>query len=120
MNFALDKEMTIWTKDEVNIRLSRLLDGVVSIAMEDHIISDDEETIIEKVRKGLWMMEEKVSNIVDLDDDKFKAELRQTMKSVIDEVMKEAQMDGIMTQEENRLIKKIRDYIVQQGLEDFI
>ncbi len=112
--------MTIWTKDEVNIRLSRLLDGVVSLAMDDHIISDDEEIIIERVRKGLWDMEEKVNQMVDLDDEKFKAELRQTLRTVIDDVTKEARKDGILTQEENRLIKRIRKYLEEQGVDSFV
>ncbi len=112
--------MTIWTKDEVNIRLSRLLDGVVSLAMDDHIITDDEEIIIERVRKGLWDMEEKVNQMVDLDDEKFKAELRQTLKMVVDDVTKEARKDGILTQEENRLIKRIRKYLEEQGVDSFV
>ena len=112
--------MTIWTKDEVNIRLSRLLDGVVSLAMDDHIITDDEEIIIERVRQGLWDMEEKVNQMVDLDDEKFKAELRQTLKMVVDDVTKEARKDGILTQEENRLIKRIRKYLEEQGVDSFV
>ncbi|MCH8905894.1 MAG: hypothetical protein IH840_02305 [Candidatus Heimdallarchaeota archaeon] len=46
-----------WDKDEVNVRTSRLLDTIVNLTNEDHVITPDEDTIIEATRSKLYQIE---------------------------------------------------------------
>ena len=58
-----------WKNDEIDVKISRLLDTIVNLANEDNVISEEEDVIIEAARKKLWslraefekMMEEKLS-----------------------------------------------------------
>jgi hypothetical protein len=112
--------MVAWNRDEIQIQISRLLDSLISVAMEDHIITDDEEKIIEGVRMKLWQMENEIAELIKLNDSEFKKKLTDTLNSTLMEVYQTARDDGIITEEEKSLINKIRAFMRNNGIETLI
>ncbi len=109
-----------WKPEEIKIRVSRLLDTLVTLAMEDNIVTDEEEAIIERIRFALWSMENQFQDYIKLNEFEFRNKVQDMFDRVIQEVMMKAREDGIITSDENRLITKIKDFLREDGLSRII
>ena len=102
-----------WNKDDIHVKISRLLDTIVNLANEDNVISKDEETLIEAARKKLWDMHKEFEIMIDqqtnLQDVKVKT--KQLVERVITEVTETAKKDSKITSDELILIDRITKYL---------
>ena len=102
-----------WKKDDIDVKISRLLDTIVNLANEDNVISDDEDVIIEAARKKLWGLhkefEKMISQQLSLDD--AKAKTKTLVEQVIFEVTEAAKKDSKITSDELILIDRISKFL---------
>lgn len=109
-----------WKPEEIRIRLSRLLDTLVTLAMEDNLVTDDEEAIIERIRFTLWSLENELMDLENLDDYQFREKIQNLFDNALQQVIMTARADGLITSEENRLILKIKEFLQTNGLSRLI
>ncbi len=109
-----------WKPEEIRIRLSRLLDTLVTLAMEDNLVTDDEEAIIERIRFALWSLENEFQELIKLDEYSFRNKMQSMFDKVLQDVISTARADGLITSDENRLIKKIKEFLATNGLSRII
>lgn len=109
----------VWKIDDINIMTSRILDNLVTIALQDNIVTDDEEAIIESVRQGLWDLEEEIKASIDLPAHEFKRKIREIFNSVLKEVIQTARLDGSITSDERDLISSIRKFMTEENIQQF-
>ncbi|RMG30558.1 MAG: hypothetical protein D6732_15945 [Methanobacteriota archaeon] len=105
-----------WKPEEIRIRLSRLLDTLVSLAMEDNLVTDDEEAIIERIRFTLWSLENELMGAQNIDEYRFKEKIQTLFDNALQQVIMTARADGLITSDENRLITKIKEFLQNNGL----
>ncbi len=102
-----------WNKDDIHVKISRILDTIVNLANEDNVITEDEETIIEAARKKLWDMNKEFEKMIDqkmsLQDAKDRTKL--LIKRVIAEVTDTAKKDSKITSDELILIDRITKFL---------
>ncbi len=109
-----------WKPEEIRIRLSRLLDTLVSLAMEDNLVTDDEEAIIERIRFTLWSLENELMGSQIMDEFQFREKIKNLFDNALQQVLATARADGLITSEENRLISKIKEFLQSNGLSRLI
>ena len=111
-----------WDKEEISVRVSRLLDTIVTLANEDEVISPDEEAIIEVVRQKLWGLTDEFENMVDqsFSIEQARTQTKLLLEDVINVVTETAKADNKITGDELVLIDKITKYIRQSNFTDLI
>lgn len=115
--------MTInWKKDEINVRISRLLDTVVNLAMADDIITDEEEQLLQVIRKELWSLKDEfelmVAEEMSLDDATKRT--KELFEQVIKKATAKAKEDGTITNDELILIDRIAKYLRNEDISEYL
>ena len=84
-----------WKKDEINVKISRLLDTIVNLANEDNVISEEEDVIIEAARKKLWGLRQEFERMIDqkLGLEEARTKTRSMVEQVIAGVTEAAKQD---------------------------
>lgn len=102
-----------WKKDEIDVKISRLLDTIVNLANEDNVISDDEDVIIEATRKKLWSLRSEFEKMIDqnISLEEAKAQTKKLVDQVISSVTEAAKQDSKITSDELILIDRISKYL---------
>ncbi|MCY3414271.1 MAG: hypothetical protein INQ03_21680 [Candidatus Heimdallarchaeota archaeon] len=102
-----------WTKEQLYLHISKLLDMMVNVAQEDDVITDDEEAIIEVCRQRLWAEHAEFEKYID--DDTPIDEIRDNISNILQKVLKEAtetaKTDGTITSDELKLIDQMAKFI---------
>ena len=99
-------------KEKIKAELKDLLDSLVEIAKEDGVITDDEANIIDEVGKGIEDLEHQVFQILnsDLSETDFKELTNEILKTLVYNATKVAMQDEVLTEDENRLLKKLEEF----------
>ncbi len=105
-----------WTPEEINLKTSRLLDTMVSLAMEDNLVTDEEAVIIEQVRMTLWELESTIKTLLDLQSNEFKEKIQELFETSFRNIIQKARQDGVISKDENRLLKQIESFLRENGL----
>jgi hypothetical protein len=102
-----------WKKDEIDVKISRLLDTIVNLANEDNVISNEENIIIEAARKKLWSLRAEFERMIDqnLSLEEAKAQTKKLVDQVISSVTEVAKQDNKITSDELILIDRIAKYL---------
>lgn len=102
-----------WNKDDINVKISRLLDTIVNLANEDNVISAEEDVIIEAARKKLWGLHLEFEKMIDqkLSLEEAKTHTKKILEQVISAVTEAAKQDKKITSDELILIDRITKYL---------
>lgn len=121
--FDSNKSMSIgWKKENVRLKLMELMNNIRTVALEDTVISNDEETILEGLKWDILQLEDEISQIIEDGMDKHEASLRikQLFENVIDSSAKSAKDDGTITAEELVMIDKLAKYLRNMDASEFL
>ncbi len=101
------------TREKIDKSIKILLEDLNNIALEDEIISDDEKAILDKINYELHNLQTQIMQILesDLDDDEFHDILKDTLHDIIVNVKIVADADGKITEDENKLLKRLQEFI---------
>ncbi|OLS26059.1 MAG: hypothetical protein HeimC2_16810 [Candidatus Heimdallarchaeota archaeon LC_2] len=102
-----------WNKDEIHVKISRLLDTIVTLANEDNIISEDEDALIEAARKKLWDMHNEFEIMIDqqMNMQEAKTKTKQLIEKVILDIADTAKKDSQITSDELIIIDRITKFL---------
>ncbi|MFV2015046.1 MAG: hypothetical protein ACC656_06445 [Candidatus Heimdallarchaeota archaeon] len=111
-----------WNKDDINVKISRLLDTIVNLANEDNVISEEEDAIIEAARKKLWSLHHEFGKMIDqkLSLEEARAQTRKLVEQVISGVTEAAKQDNKITSDELILIDRIAKYLRNADFTDLL
>ncbi|MHA2028129.1 MAG: hypothetical protein ACW99A_04395 [Candidatus Kariarchaeaceae archaeon] len=111
-----------WNKDEINVKISRLLDTIVNLANEDNVISDDEDVIIEAARQKLWGLHSDFEKMIDqnLSIEEAKSQTMLLLEQVITGVTDAAKKDKKITSDELVLIDRIAKFLRNTDFTDLL
>ncbi|MDH5404743.1 MAG: hypothetical protein OEZ01_10165 [Candidatus Heimdallarchaeota archaeon] len=111
-----------WKKEEIEVKISRLLDSIINLAMVDEVITPDEESIIEVCRSKLWGLEHEFLAMTEknLDVDSARVRIKELFEEVIKSAVDKAKSDGTITSDELILIDRVTKFLRSTNLEEFI
>lgn len=106
------------TAEEIKIRLIRVTERLRQIAMEDEIITPDEQTILDIVKTGVKNLEIQVIQVLesDLGEEEFQDLVIEVFNDIIKNVVTAANLDGIITSDEQKLIDQLREIVNTGGI----
>ena len=104
-------------KEQIDQEIDKLMTELNNVAMIDNVISQDENAIIAKIREELKNLEKQLVQILEseLEDHEFNDILIDCLDDCIVKVEKVAMEDGIITDDEQQLIKVLKEFVSQGG-----
>ena len=104
-------------KEQIDQEIDKLMTELNKVAMIDNVISQDENAIITKIREELKNLENQLVQILEseLEDNEFNDILIDFLDDCIVKVEKIALEDGIITDDEQQLIKVLKEFVSQRG-----
>lgn len=101
------------SKESINTEINTLLKDLYTIAREDNIISLDEKFILDEINQGLKNLQIQVFQILEsnLSDEEFNDILIDLLHDIIDNVVKTAEADGVITGDEKKLVDRIYGFV---------
>ena len=107
-----------WKKGEITQRLMRLCDTLIEIAMEDDIISDDEQALIDVMKKHVMDVEDQFALMIDQQKpvDEVIKQTKVLFERAIEATAREARKDGTITADELILIDRVAKSLRREDL----
>lgn len=108
--------MTIeWDRREIHSKLSGLMDRITHLAMDDNVISIDEQELIDVIKNHVFSFEDQIEIMVDDNDDfpTIVQKVKNIFEGGIEAAARQARKDGTITSDEliliDRLAKSLRN-----------
>jgi hypothetical protein len=108
--------MTIeWNRNEIHSKLNGLMDRITHLAMQDNVISEDEQELIDVIKNHVFSFEGQIEEMVESHDDlpTIVEKVKSVFESGIEAAARQARKDGTITADEliliDRLAKSLRN-----------
>lgn len=104
-------------KDQIEKELASCMNDLKDVAMADGQISHDEKAILDQIENDFINLEKQLFQVLesDLQDHEFDDLVMDFLQDVIKDVISVAKKDGKITSDEQRLIRKIEEFVLKEG-----
>jgi len=111
-----------WKREEIRSRLTQLLNSLIKIAMEDEIVSEDEQAIIDTLSRHILAMEDEFSQMTTKHYDMEMAtnHTRELFEKAIEATVRQAKQDGTITADELILIDRLTKSLRREELSKYL
>lgn len=105
-------------KEEIKGRLDGLFKDLMEIALEDSVLSGDEQEILSSIRQDLDSLNKQLMQILedDLDEEEFHDICTQILEDIIINAQTVAEKDKIVTYEEKKLLDRLSEFVASEEL----
>lgn len=110
-----------WKKEEIKERLTKLLDKIVNLALDDDVISSDEQDIIDTLREHILSFENRFATMIDdhTETEEVMNQLTNYFERAIEATARQARQDGTITSDELILIDRLAKSLRQEDLSKY-
>ncbi len=104
-------------KEQIDREIDKLMKELNKIALFDDVISGDEQAIIDKIADQMKNMQEQIMQVLEseLHDEEFNDLLMDCLNDTIVNVEKVAMLDGIITEDERKLLGVLKEFVNRGG-----
>ncbi len=104
-------------KEQIDREIDKLMKELNKIALFDDVISGDEQAIIDKIADQMKNMQEQIVQVLEseLHDEEFNDLLMDCLNDTIVNVEKVAMLDGIITEDEKKLLGVLKEFVNRGG-----
>jgi len=99
--------------DNIQQAINTCLAELKEIALEDHVITDDEQAILTKISEDFTHLEKQVIQVLesDLSEDDFQDLILDFLSDIVTNATKVAMADHKITEDEQKLLDRIQKFV---------